>query len=216
MKKISLFMLFALLSVLVFGQRTVSINDYNETEAKEKVNDQQIETLMSSFQLKRISGFGGPTMTFTTVNDEFVTMVGGGGGVLINNLFLGGYGESMSHDINKAHNLKVRNVNFGHGGFWVGYEIAPHKVIHPVISSRIGWGNISGTTLNENNYTRYINSNVFVLVPTISAEINFTRFFKVNIGAEYRRTFGVTGLEDLRNDNFSNFGVYTNFIFGWF
>ncbi len=213
MKNLSLLVLFTLLSAFLFGQRTVSITDYHENETKEKVNDRQIETVMSSFQLKRISGFGGPTMTFTNINGEFVTMMGGGGGVIINNLFVGAYGEGMTHFVNTAEHHKVRNVNFSHGGFWFGYEIAPHKVVHPVISSRIGWGNVTGRTYS---YNRYVNSNVFVFVPTISAEINFTRFFKMNIGAEYRRTFGVTGLEDLRNDNFSNFGVYTNFIFGWF
>jgi len=82
-----------------------------------------------------------------------------------------------------------------------------------VISSRIGWGGISGYDTEKN---RYFSDNVFVVVPTISAEMNFTRFFKINIGAEYRKTLNVKNVGNLTNQDFSSLGVYMNFIFGWF
>jgi hypothetical protein len=40
----------------------------------------------------RISGMGGPFMQFTAVAGEFGHMMGGGGAVLLNDFFFGGYG----------------------------------------------------------------------------------------------------------------------------
>lgn len=210
MKKLSLIVLLVAISGVIFAQQTISFSDYANDEKVQ--DDQQIQTLMNSFEVKRISGFGGPTMSYTNVNGEFALMMGGGGGVLINNLFIGGYGEGLSNTLNTGAGNAIRNLEFGHGGFWVGYEIAPQRMIHPVISSRIGWGEIKG--INQDNYL--IKDNVFVVVPTVSAEINFTRFFKVNVGAEYRQTLNVNVMDGLSNSDFSNVGVYMNFIFGWF
>lgn len=209
MKKISLSLIFILFAAVLFAQKTISFDDYAENKSETDPNE--VKTVMNSFKLKRISGFGGPTVSYSTINGEFAVMSGGGGGVIINNLFLGGYGEGMSNYINSSPSSPYREIQFGHGGFWFGYEIAPEKMIHPVISARTGWGTISA--INSDN--RRINNNVYVVVPSISAEINFTRFFKVNVGAEYRQTFNVH-VADLNNSDFSNVGLYMNFIFGWF
>jgi len=213
MKKLSLIVLLVALSGAIFAQQTITFDDYaNDEKVQKNEDDQQIQTLMNSFEIKRISGFGGPTMSYTTINGEFAFMMGGGGGIIINNLFLGGYGEGLSNTIDVGGNNLIRNLEFGHGGFWVGYEIAPQRMIHPVISSRVGWGEIRGAS-QENGF---IKDNVFVLIPTVSAEINFTQFFKVNVGAEYRQTLNVNAAEGITNKDFSNVGVYMNFVFGWF
>lgn len=211
MKKLSLIVLLVAISGAIFAQQTISFDDYVKEETV-KNDDQHVQTLLNSFEVKRISGFGGPTMSYTTINGEFAFMMGGGGGVIINNLFLGGYGEGLSNTLNTGGDNAIRNLEFGHGGFWVGYEIAPHRIIHPVISSRIGWGTINGVDTDNH----FLTDNVFVVVPTVSAEINFTRFFKVNVGAEYRQTLNVNVLNGLSNKDFSNVGVYMNFVFGWF
>lgn len=212
MKKLTLLSVFVLLSAAIFAQQTISFSDYVDEKEEFKTNDQEIRTVMNSFTVKRISGFGGPTVSYSSINGDMAIMSGGGGGVIINNVFLGGYGEGLSNSIGSNADATIRNLEFGHGGFWLGYEIAPHKMIHPVISSRIGWGTASG--INQDN--RRISDNIFVVVPTVSAEINFTRFFKMNIGAEYRRVFDLNVLDGYSNNSFSNVGVYMNFMFGWF
>lgn len=209
MRKFTFILLLLAISALSIAQQTISMDDY--VDKKTPNDDQEIQTLMNSFEIKRISGFGGPTMSFTTINDEFAFMMGGGGGVIINNLFLGGYGEGLSNTLNPDAENDIRNLEFEHGGFWVGYEFAHQRMIHPVLSTRIGWGNIKVNKENQG-----LTDNVFVIVPTVSAEINFTHFFKVNVGAEYRKTFNVNVIEGLNNNDFSNVGVYMNFIFGWF
>jgi hypothetical protein len=182
-------------------------------EKNEYKNYNEVKTVMSSIKIHRISGFGGPTMSYSTINGDFAFMMGGGGGILINNLFLGGYGEGLSNTVDIGNNNSIRELDFGHGGFWVGYEIAHKWIIHPVISSRLGWGSITGFNTTSN---RYFQDNVFVFVPTISAEVNLTRFFKINVGAEYRQTLNVDNVAGMTNKDFSGLGVYMNFIFGWF
>ena len=212
MKQLTLFTVLTLLTGFIFAQQTISFSDYVDEKKEFKKNDQEVQTIMNSFEIKRISGFGGPTMSFTTINNDFAIVMGGGGGVLVNNFFIGGYGEGLSNTLNTGAENQLRNIEFDHGGFWLGYEIAPQKLIHPVISSRIGWGKIQGV----NTKNALIIDNVFVVVPSISAEINFTRFAKVNVGVEYRQTLNVNAIEGMSNQNFSNVGAYVNFLFGWF
>ncbi len=208
MKKIvfSLLLMFIVfISSAQFDSETVAIDEFPD--------DNNVQTVMNSIRIKRISGFGGPMMSFTTVNGEFAHIMGGGGGIILNNLFLGGYGEGITNTLNIGGSAYLTDFDFGHGGFWIGYEIGHKMIIHPVISTRIGWGSITGYNEIE---SKEVSDNFFVLIPTVSAEINFTRFFKINVGAEYRRTFNVNNLNGLDDDNFSSIGVHLNFLFGWF
>lgn len=179
----------------------------------EKQENDELKTIINTIEIKRISGFGGPLMTYTNLGGDFAFMMGGGGGIIINNMFIGGYGEGLSNSINIKRENILRDIDFGHGGLWIGYEIAHKAVIHPVISARIGWGGVSGENLTNNSF---FSDNVFVVSPTISAEINITRFFKMNVGAEYRQTLDVNHTTPLNQSDLSGLGVYMNFIFGWF
>jgi hypothetical protein len=211
MKKINLLFLMLTFVSVLFAQQTITYSNFSEKNDKVEKND-QIQTVMSSFELKRISGFGGPIVSYTSILDEFAVMSGGGGGVIINNFFFGGYGEGLSNYVKSGPNNEIRNIEFGHGGFWMGYEFFPEKMIHPVISLRTGWGTVGG--IDQNN-AKLIDG-VFVMVPTMSAEINFTRFFKLNVGAEYRKVLNLNNMGSYTNSDFSNMGVYMSFIFGWF
>ena len=77
--------------------------------------DSEIQTIFGGDT--RISGMGGPTMSFSSMNGEFAFMMGGGGGVLLGDFFLGGYGEGLTNPIIAGGN----KTEFGHGGFWTGY-----------------------------------------------------------------------------------------------
>lgn len=205
MKKLIAFLVSFSIAGLLSAQ-TIEENEYK--------NNNEVQTVMNSIHINRISGFGGPTMSYSTINGDFAFMMGGGGGVIINNFFLGGYGEGLSNTINIGTENSIRNFDFGHGGFWLGYEIARRSIIHPVISSKIGWGSVTGYSNESGN----IHDNVFVVAPAISAEVNFTRFFKINVGVEYRQTLNVKKFSNvgLSNKDFSSLGVNMNFIFGWF
>ncbi len=206
MKHLFLFIMVVSMGFTTLAQKTISVNDYDS----EKSQDDEVQTIMNSFELKRIRGFGGPTLSFSSVGDEFALFTGGGGGLIINNFFIGGYGEGLSATSHQNDLTKLHDIEFRHGGFWLGYEFMHHKMIHPVFSVRTGWGSIEGV---QNNIS--YSDNVFVLKPTLAAEVNFTRFMKVNVGAEYRQVFNAE-LGDMTSNDFSDVGVYVSFLFGWF
>lgn len=166
-----------------------------------------------------ISGFGGPFMSFTSLNGDFAHMMGGGGGVLVSKrMFLGGFGmgNTTQHTFDYTNpNTSVQTLEMGlefdYGGLYFGYIFAPNKPIHPAIFLQSGWGNVS---LNDNNI-QIISDNVFVLNPTIQLEINMTRFFRMGIGVNYQYVNGVN-LNGLSNEDFSYPGAFLSFKFGWF
>ena len=165
-----------------------------------------IQTLFGSGT--RISGFGGPIMSFTSINGEFAHMMGGGGGVLLGDFFFGGYGEGLTNSIIAGGN----RINFGHGGFWTGYSFLADLAFHPSIATQIGWGNISQ---RDDGYYNLSNDNVFVINPAIELEMNFTKFFRLGVGAHYRLVSGVN-TSTLTNADFSGPGAFLSFKFGWF
>lgn len=207
MKQITLSIVLFLIAGVLLAQKTVSFDDFTNDDSTPKENE--VKTVMDSFSINRISGFGGSTMSFSSINGEFAVLNGGGGGILINNFLFGGYGEGMSSRYVQFED-KTSIREFGHGGFILGYELFPNNIIHPVITTRAGWGDAKGRYSSGD----YFNQNVYVFTPAITAEVNLTRFCKVNIGAEYRQVLGAKG--ELKNSDLSNVGVYTSLVFGWF
>jgi len=167
----------------------------------------------------KISGFIGPIMEFSAIQDKFAFFMGGGGGLIFNQKFyFGGYGEGLTtfhkpkdwdNEKHEDDNDKSKHIykdkdedydegkiNFGHGGFWLGYILHPHKPIHFGISSKIGWGSIN--TVSEYDYDEYYFDkddyyldHVFVAIPQLEVEFNFTKWFKVNAGIGYRIVAGI-------------------------
>jgi len=175
-----------------------------------KAQDSEIQTLFSGSS--RISGFGGPLMSFTTVNGQFAHMMGGGGGVLLGDFFFGGYGEGLTTSIP----LGIYRLDFGHGGFWTGYSFMAKKAFHPAISSQIGWGGVSE---REYNYPSPTSDNVFVFNPAVELEMNFAKFFRLGVGVHYRLVTGVNSelhSSSLTNSDLSGPGALLTFKFGWF
>lgn len=170
--------------------------------------DQEIQTLFGKGI--RISGFGGPFMSFTTINGEFAHMMGGGGGILLDDFFFGGYGEGLTNYITVPGGDKIE---FGHGGFWIGYSFLATKVIHPAISSQIGWGGLS--LIDPDNQETTYEDNVLVVNPNIECELNMTKFLRLSLGIHYRFVTGVNAPE-LTFSEMSGPGVFLAFKFGGF
>jgi hypothetical protein len=193
MKKLTLFILTLLITITLFSQD----------------EDHEIQTLFGSGV--RISGFGGPFMSFTMANGSFAHMMGGGGGVLLDNFFFGGYGEGLT---NYIENISGGDqIEFGHGGFWTGYSFLGMKPVHPAVSCQIGWGGVS--LVDSQTDETYNNDNVFVVNPTVECELNFTTFFRLSVGVNYRFVTGVNTY-NLTNGDMSGPGVFLAFKFGGF
>jgi hypothetical protein len=189
MKKITLLVAVLMLSFSVFSQ--------------EKEED-QLQTILGD-EIS-ISGFGGPWMSFTSINGEYTHMMGGGGGVLLNqSLYLGGYGYGNTNPIS----YEPGELEFGYGGLMAGYIHESRRAIHPNLGVMIGWGDIR---LNETG----LKDNIFVLQPMAEVETNITRFMKIGLGVGYRYVTGVNALPGLNNKNFSGLNGRVSFYFGWF
>lgn len=163
----------------------------------------------------RVSGFGGPMMSFTMIGDDFAHMMGGGGGIIINNFFFGGYGMGKTNELiykNEDQNQHV--MEFGHGGFWAGYTMLYNKAIHPVIHTQVGWGAISKKQKNNDAAEATDIDQVFVISPTAELEINFSRFFKLGGGITYSFVYNTDGPYTF--SDFNKPGVFLSFKFGWF
>jgi hypothetical protein len=166
--------------------------------------DSETRYLLSGNEIS-ISGFGGPIISFSQIENDFALLTGGGGAVLFNqSFFIGGFGEGVSTKhrlaeitvINKSGNPTTYYdlvTNFGYGGFWLGYVYKPKKAVHLGLSTRIGWGNVS---LIEDDYhidwhDNIMNDAVFVITPQAEIELNLYRWFKLNAGLGYRLVTGV-------------------------
>lgn len=175
-----------------------------------KAQDSEIQTLFSGNT--RISGFGGPLMSFTTISGRFAHMMGGGGGVLMGDFFIGGYGEGLTNGIP----VGAYRLDFGHGGFWTGYSFMANRALHPTVSAQIGWG---GASDRDEDFTGYATDNVFVFNPAVELEMNFARFFRLGVGVHYRLVTGVNPemySSSLSNADLSGPGALLTFKFGWF
>lgn len=179
---------------------------------------QEEENLFNSVSFSNVSGFGGLMIQFAELNDEVAVFTGTGGGILINQQFyFGGYGIGMDTEHEYATEIdSIRNqVDYGHGGFWIGYINKPYKLIHWGISSKMGWGKMF--LYEKNNYDNSIAKElVFVVTPQAEVEINFTKWFKLNTGIGYKLVSGIDKSSIYDEKDFNGPYAMISFLFGGF
>ena len=177
--------------------------------------EKEYQTIFDNQDL-RISGLGGPIMQFTGVAGEFGFMMGGGGAVMLNDFYIGGYGLGLTNSIpDYVNDNPSDRLYLGHGGFWLGYSLFGERPIHVSISSLIGWGEFGITQFD--GYYPFIRDNIFVLVPTLEVELNLTRYFRIGVGATYNLyTMVNEDLHGYRSSDLSAPGGFLSFKFGWF
>ena len=167
----------------------------------------------------RFSVFASPVFEFSQVNGSFGFSSGGGGAIIINQkLFIGGYGLKLAPVIEKdlildGQDYKDLEINFKHGGFWVGYIHDFRKLVHFGGSAKFGWGNISmdHAGLPGGGFEDH----VLVITPQVEAEINISKWFKINGGLGYRMVTSVNDNVFSQSDFNSPVGSIS-FMFGWF
>ncbi|MBK8702768.1 MAG: hypothetical protein IPN33_03560 [Saprospiraceae bacterium] len=170
----------------------------------------QEETLFGDLHV--VGAFGAPILEVGAINGEIGADVGGGGALVLNNMFIGGYGMGTSYPEYVTAAGDERNIRFKHGGFWLGYTPKPHKVAHLYSSLKIGWGSARLREDGDNIAT----DRLFALTPELGIEINLTRFVKVSLSGGYRWINGISKLDGLDNESFSSpTGLLTFRIGGW-
>ncbi len=176
--------------------------------------DEPPQTLVGN-GVESVSGFGGMMLQFSSIDDDAAVFTGGGGAVLFNRqFFFGGYGLGLSSDISIDVDGADYDLDYGHGGFYLGYIFAPEKLAHMAFSTKLGWGQA-----NLNNRSVFVGpnytDNTFSITPMLEGELNVTNWFKINAGVGYQYTVGVD--DDLFDSNaFNSPAVGLSFLFGWF
>lgn len=173
----------------------------------------QQETLFDDLDV--IGGFGGPIVEIGSINGEVGADVGGGGALVMDRLFIGGYGmgtDYPEYTIADGENAGQYNIRFKHGGLWFGYVTEQTKLVHLYSSLKIGWGK---SQLRVDKDALFSDRN-FVMIPELGVEVNLTDFFKLSLTGGYRWVNGITKLPGLDNSSFNSpIGVIT-FRFGGF
>jgi len=172
----------------------------------------QHETL---FRNARVVGAFGAPIVETGLGNDMTTAVGGGGALVIDNFFLGGYGVGSIDFEELIDEDQIEEIELGHGGFWLGYTLAPHRVVHLYTSARLGWGAI-GIDVTDNSDFPKGNDNVFVATPELGLELNVTQWFRIAGTVGYRYVDGVSENRGYASDDFNGLLGNLTFRFGWF
>lgn len=198
MKKI--FLLFVLISTIGY------LNAQEETE---------IQTFFNS-KPDKIRGYIAPLTNTTYLDGETAYMTGVNVASIINDHYiLGFYKLDLENDIRSNNTNYIGNeMDFDHKGLWLGYIFMPQRIIHFNVNAQVGKGNLE---IYDNIFNEWLEDDlIFVVSPSLEAEINVAKFFRVGIGANYRFTFDVDKFDNYNNEDFSDFGAFISFKFGWF
>lgn len=182
---------------------------FAQTEDVSNSNANEYKTVFNSLHIDRISGFGGAIYSVTNFCGETTSMSNAFGGVILNNALIGVYEESTNYRVPYNENSMP---TLDHSGLYLGYELHHRNIIHPVFSVKVGGGDILAYS---SEWNKRVSDHIFSVTPSVAAEINFTRFFKMNAGAEYRLVSNVD-LSMYDSSDFSGFGAFVSLVFGWF
>lgn len=173
----------------------------------------QQQTLFDDLDV--VGGFGAPIVEIGSINGEVGADVGGGGALVLDRLFIGGYGMGTDYPeyrVEEGEYAGQYNIRFKHGGLWFGYIAEQDRLVHLYSSLKIGWGK---SQLRADKDAVLTDRN-FVMIPEIGVEVNLTDFFKLALTGGYRWVNGISKLPGLDNSSFSSpIGVLT-FRFGGF
>lgn len=169
----------------------------------------QTETLFG--KADSFGGFGGPMIEFSNINGTLVGDVGGGGALIINDFFFGGYGFG-----NDAASVEFEgqnyDIDFGQGGLWFGYVYKQNKLVHLYSSFKVGWGSADLKIDGDKKF----GDNLLALSPELGVEFNITDWFKLGITGGYRMVSGLEDLPVLTSDDFTGATGGITFRFGGF
>lgn len=173
----------------------------------------QTETLFGHARV--VGGFGAPIIEWG-LNNDLSTSVGGGGAIVIDEFFIGGYGIGSIDFEQLLDDGTVDRLELGHGGFWLGYAIGSFNVLHLHLGGRIGWGAVN-VDLTDNNIRYSDLDRVFVMTPEAGLELNVTKWFRLSGGIGYR---WVQGIDEnniaLEQDALDGLVATLGVKFGWF
>jgi hypothetical protein len=193
MKKITLAILFALLTSASFAQ--------DDSDGK-KQND-EISTLFGKGNNVKLGWFIEPGGGYTRFCSSDVALAGLSAGMIINHNFsigLTGYGIANSEYLTYKQFVDTTDARLegGYGGLLLEYTLFPKSTVHVTFPLLIGGGSMAYTSTNETttwekddwdcDHQVIDQDAFFVIEPGVRAEINILKFMRFGAGVSYRYT----------------------------
>ena len=157
--------------------------------------DKEMSTLFGDDGTLRLGGYGAFEIRGSQLDGSFGgLLLGGRGGVIINNVFSfggAGYGLMPTKKIDcpiPGHEFE-RNTFWtgGYGGLFFEYINSSNNLLHFTVNALIGGG---GVTFNNHSIDeRFLShpvSAIFVVEPGVTAELNVFKTFRMSLGLSYR------------------------------
>ncbi len=163
-------------------------------------------------------GFGGPVAELTSVNSQAGMFGGGGGAVILNDFFIGGFGQGGDFADYAGSDGRRYSVDFNFGGVWLGFVKPTVKTVHFYSSLKIGGGGIDlNPDRDEAGFSQFSES-VFVIQPEVGVEVNLFRWFRIALTGSYRAVGGIQSknLDGMTNNDFNAPSMALTFRFGKF
>lgn len=163
---------------------------------------QKEETLFNKNGGIRLTGVWGGSNNIVADFEEDFNFTNGGYFVFeLNKSFLigwAGYGSDVTSD--------GRNIDIKGNDLLLGYAFNSQNIIHPLFYLQTGSSKLQIQDVGTDR--------VFVMQPTIGAEINIARFFRLGIDGGYR-FFNDTELPGYSDKDFSGPIIGLRLKFGW-
>lgn len=151
------------------------------------VSNAQDKTLMNSINSdKKISVFGGPIVSAVPMNSTYGVGFGGGGGLVIDNFFIGafGMGNVLENTTINSSNM-LHDIEIGYGGLWLGYSFKDEWLVHPYVSLRSGLGTLE-LYHSSNDDMNFLYERIAVVSPEVGLEVNIIKQLKLAGTVGYR------------------------------
>lgn len=170
----------------------------------------QSETLFANLE---VSGFGGPIFSVSQLNNQSTVFAGGGGGVIIGDFFIGGFGEG-GNLTNTTISNESYDLDLGYGGLWLGYSFFNQKAIHPFLGIKLASGEMNLTASISDQTIE--STNIQVLSPEVGIEFNFTPWMRLVTHLGYREVAGLGNNNLLRKEQLTSLTGGLTLRFGFF
>jgi hypothetical protein len=198
---------------------TTAMAEEEKKDAPPK-KDNPPKTLFNSKDAN-FSGYGGIYTKYSKIGEANSCLVGGRGGLIVNDSFvLGLAGIGLVHPTDRGeltdseYTGTMDTVDFGYGGFLFEYYFNPKDLIVFSAGSLIGGGGLSFHE-NEDSGNDEGSDKFFVIEPELNVFVNVTRFCRIGIGVSYRFVSGIN-TDEFSDKDFRGAGATVMAQFGWF
>ena len=177
-----------LLLIVTFASLSLCLN----------AQEEKVSTLFGNSNDEiQLGWYGAFEVKFSQLDDEFGGLiVGGRGGIIINNVFsigAAGYGFTPTKKIDctiPSHIGNEKNTFWtgGYGGLFFEYINSSNSLVHFTANTLIAAGGITYLSHNDHWVYNHDHPSSFIMViePGVGVELNVIKIFRLNLGVTYR------------------------------